>query len=614
MVDTNNFDPNTGKQLTPGQTVLNKETGKNVTQGTPFGSGTVPISNSVSPLPTGKTFGVNADPANQFQFANVLQTGIDRMNAITPLANARQLLYKQLYDTPLSPDEMSKLPPEYQTMVQTGNKQEVEMGMRLLNDTISGRMGTMDQSVQFLAKQYSDSQANLQTQRQGAIDSVIKFVGQYGSQAPAAMKALYGQSYLDQLKAQGIDINTMASLPTINQTKYGAQYGYSSGGTGSYDLSTYNLDPNYSNTINSISSQIGSIASSKDAQTYISQVNPTSPITGEMVMNASNHYGIDPTTMMALMQQESGFGTSPVATKNNNVGGITWTQAYQDAHPGSSKGGARPPAEGGNYVHFNSLQDGVNAQAQWLANNPSQTAIQTIAQGTIDGSVPPPVSSRGTITPTTSNLKLEAAILAKGGNLTKIALDWGAMQKWLTSANSGTQLRLRQAIDSVKQGIEGLRSASSDWNAGGFAPLNSANMKAALNGAYGQQAQSIAAKFQQQATIITDELGQTFMGGNSPTDAALSLAGKTLDTNWSKETLDGALTNLDTNLGYRLNAIQSTGPMGAGGSSDNMYNTGSTNTYTTSSEMTLMTGPDGNQYNVPNANVDAFTKAGGKKS
>jgi hypothetical protein len=117
----------------------------------------------------------------------------------------------------------------------------------------------------------------------------------------------------------------------------------------------------------------------------------------------------------------------------------------------------------------------------------------------------------------------------------------------------------------VKQGIQGLKDDSSKWNAGGFAPLNAANLKLALSGVYGQDAQKIAADFQQQASIIQDELGQTFMGGNSPTDKALGLAGQVFDTSWSDETLQGALDQLDTNLGYRLNAINTPTIGGLGG-------------------------------------------------
>ena len=55
------------------------------------------------------------------------------------------------------------------------------------------------------------------------------------------------------------------------------------------------------------------------------------------------------------------------------------------------------------------------------------------------------------------------------------------------------------------------------------------------------------------------------MGGNSPTDKALTLAGQVFSTSWSSKTLNDALDNLDQNLTYRLNAIDSVGPTGLNG-------------------------------------------------
>jgi hypothetical protein len=364
--------------------------------------------------------------------------------------------------------------------------------------------------------------------------------------------------------------------------------------TSGYDLSSYASNPNYVSDINNIVSGMGNLTDASSIQGYITQNYPNSPITGQMISDAASQYGVDPKTLTAMLQQESQMATdgSKGATMNNpgNVGNTDSAMAA------------------GTPVGYPDMQSGVNAVAQWLSEHPSQSSIDTIASGIIDGSVPPPISARGTITATPSNLKLEAAIKAQGGNLTNIALDWSAMQKWLTSANSTTQLRLRQAISSVKQGIQGLRTDAQAWNAGGFAPINAANMKAALNGVYGQDAQKIAVDFNQQATIITDELGQTFMGGNSPTDSALSLAGKVISTNWSDTTLNSALDQLDTNLGYRMNAIETTAPISAGGITSNMYSGGSS-----SGGSTLMTGPDGKQYNVPNDQVQAFIAAGGKQ-
>lgn len=62
------------------------------------------------------------------------------------------------------------------------------------------------------------------------------------------------------------------------------------------------------------------------------------------------------------------------AFKNNNPAGITWNASFDDPKPGSTaqrlidagitfhKGTARPANEGGNYVTFDSIEDGMAAQ------------------------------------------------------------------------------------------------------------------------------------------------------------------------------------------------------------------------------------------------------------
>ena len=85
---------------------------------------------------------------------------------------------------------------------------------------------------------------------------------------------------------------------------------------------------------------------------------------------------------------------------------------------------------------------------------------------------------------------------------------------------------------------------------------------AAKNGAYGQNAASIATQLDGQITDVTSELGNVYMGGNSPTDHALQLAGKNLQANWSEKVLLDMTKLARTNLQYRRNSMDSVGAAG----------------------------------------------------
>jgi hypothetical protein len=97
-------------------------------------------------------------------------------------------------------------------------------------------------------------------------------------------------------------------------------------------------------------------------QSYISQIAPNSPITGDMISQVAQATGADPTTLMAIMQKESTFGTSPVAQANNNYGGIMYV-----GQAGATQGTARPAAEGGYYAKYATPQAGLTAIGSLLA-------------------------------------------------------------------------------------------------------------------------------------------------------------------------------------------------------------------------------------------------------
>ena len=104
-------------------------------------------------------------------------------------------------------------------------------------------------------------------------------------------------------------------------------------------------------------------ASQKDVDAYIQRAFPGSTITAEMLQNASLEQGIAPELLLALVQHESYIGTSNVALSNNNPGGVTWFDFL-----GLPKGTSRPGVEGGNYVSFPTMEQGLGYVASLIGN------------------------------------------------------------------------------------------------------------------------------------------------------------------------------------------------------------------------------------------------------
>lgn len=159
---------------------------------------------------------------------------------------------------------------------------------------------------------------------------------------------------------------------------------------------------------------------------------------------------------------------------------------------------------------------------------------------------------------------VRAALAKKGYNLTDAMSDWTATQKFIASTNGVKQTTLRQAVDTAYHSLDVIDDLSSQWKGGQFPLLNKVNLAAAVNGAYGPQAQSIATQLQAQITDLTSELGQVYMGGNSPTDHALELAGKNLSANWSDKVLRDMTGLARKNLQIRQNSLMNARPAGTG--------------------------------------------------
>lgn len=147
--------------------------------------------------------------------------------------------------------------------------------------------------------------------------------------------------------------------------------------------------------------------------------------------------------------------------------------------------------------------------------------------------------------------------------------DWKAVQRSIATLNGTQQTRLRQAIETAYSSLDVIDqlndTLAKQVPRGRVKVLNRASMNAAMNGAFGPEAQNTATSLNAQITDVVSELGNAYMGGNSPTDHALSLAAKNLSADWSAPQLK-ALTQLARqNLSIRRNSIENAAPITPGG-------------------------------------------------
>lgn len=203
--------------------------------------------------------------------------------------------------------------------------------------------------------------------------------------------------------------------------------------------------------------------------------------------------------------------------------------------------------------------------ASSMSDPQAVTDVKDAVQGMIDGTNPPMLPSRAS--------KEYTAMLAeakrRGYDLASAATDWVATQKHIATLNGQQQTRLGQSIGALPELLDSVDALASKWKGGKFPPLNKANLALAKNGAYGDEVASVARQLDSQIADVTADLGNVYMGGNSPTDQALALAGKSLSGDWSEKVLHDMVGLAKSNVTIRRNSIKNFGVQGVG--DDNPY-------------------------------------------
>jgi len=145
-----------------------------------------------------------------------------------------------------------------------------------------------------------------------------------------------------------------------------------------YDISRYATDPTHEAKVAKWTEQAIPLVTEKDIDSHIKSIAPNSPITGRMILNASEKYAVDPAVMIGLMRQDSTFGTRGKAVRTFNPGNV----GNDDT---------------GKEVNYGSWDKGVEAVAAWLDKHregeeprgPSLGIVKEVGQGLVKGTTRP---------------------------------------------------------------------------------------------------------------------------------------------------------------------------------------------------------------------------------
>lgn len=159
---------------------------------------------------------------------------------------------------------------------------------------------------------------------------------------------------------------------------------------------------------------------------------------------------------------------------------------------------------------------------------------------------------------------VRAELARRGVPLAKMESDWKATQRFLGTLNGPQQTRLRQAAQTASDSLDKIEGLYAEWQkiapTAGFKVWNRGVLKTAKN--LPGRAGAVATALDAQIADLTSELGNVYMGGNSPTDHSLDLANKNLSSDWNEETFKEALKQARANLQIRMNSITHAAPAG----------------------------------------------------
>jgi hypothetical protein len=136
--------------------------------------------------------------------------------------------------------------------------------------------------------------------------------------------------------------------------------------------------------IQSIVNAMPIFSSTDDINIYIQNLAPSSSVTGDMIIRAATMYSVDVPLFIAIMQNDSAFGTLGVAARTFNPGNVGNTGSAERMYA--------------------SWADGVEAVAEWLNRHrisgiPLEPVIMPV---TIPEPAPQPTIETPVITPTPS--------------------------------------------------------------------------------------------------------------------------------------------------------------------------------------------------------------------
>ncbi len=303
------FDPNTGKPLVNPNTPTNTTSTSNINNNT---------GNTGSSTPSSTTSGTGVPDTTFLGLMNNLNSGLQQNNQYV---TAKTAVVNAMLGQQIPEDQLSKLPPDIQQIIRSGDRNALMLQAQVLNDRISGYGNSIASSIQYLTSGYQQAQ----TRYNQDVTNVLNYAKALNAKPSDVMKALYPAEAAQlgtQLDALAAPLLTSTQMPNSSTS---TNVTIPNGTIASQTNNALNIK--YSG----LPGQTDSGISATDGGTFASYSSPEDGLNAAIQLLKSPTYSN--LTVDQAMNQWSNYGygaeVSPSLNANQKISSLSTTQLNQ---------------------------------------------------------------------------------------------------------------------------------------------------------------------------------------------------------------------------------------------------------------------------------------------
>lgn len=160
-------------------------------------------------------------------FANLLgslNTGLQQNNAIVDQKNA---VVNAMLGNTIDPATLAKLPPDIQSVIQSGDRSALMIQANILNNALQGKNDATANAIKYLSSDYQTTVQQAETDKQNAINTLLKIAQNFANPTTGTIDTTKLQSALSNLYP-GVDLSGVISqlhgTPTVTTSSGDAAY------------------------------------------------------------------------------------------------------------------------------------------------------------------------------------------------------------------------------------------------------------------------------------------------------------------------------------------------------------------------------------------------------